>query len=615
MKRFVSVVGVAISILTFCGVSYAYDCHEEVLDVGTYPKFKHRPLLHGSGELAIVNNSSHTITLVMYYSDLPSETGTLSSPLGPGDTYTITDPGVRLEIISNDLDEVTDAARLRFVSSSKYNINEFLDSVTAVHPLTGLAYAAVFGQSDVHSYSGAFGLAHRETNTIATDTTLFMIASSSKTFTATAVMQLVEKGILDLDSDINIYLPFEVHNPSYPDSIITIRMLLAHTSSIRNNYSVQDALINWHGDYDQELGELLLDYLVPGGALYNGATNFYYMNPPGTRMTYCSFSVSLAAYIVQVVSGVTYEQYCQDSIFTPLGMQATSWFGSNLDTLNMAMPYDGTTPLGHYGTCIFPAADLRTSAVQGREYIEAMLKYGMNGARILDSLSVAEMMTLQYTDLTPVDFNPPGHPGLGCFNVDLYDKNLWTGLGRYFGVACDIAVSREDNTAVFVVSNDDPYPINYPDVIDEIAYFLLETLDDEDGDGVPNMVDNCPLVAGQSQDDTDSDGVGDLCDNCPVTYNPDQADSDQDGRGDACPSCCGSYTLGYTGNTDCDTEGKMNLQDVTRLIDRIYLSKTELCCEENGNTNGDPEGVLNLQDITKLIDHIYLSKGPTAACQ
>ena len=74
------------------------------------------------------------------------------------------------------------------------------------------------------------------------------------------------------------------------------------------------------------------------------------------------------------------------------------------------------------------------------------------------------------------------------------------------------------------------------------------------------------------------------------------------------------YTGGFTGNTNCDADGIMNLQDITRLIDRIYLSKTPLCCEENGNINGDPDGVLNLQDVTALIDHIYLSKNPTAAC-
>ena len=80
------------------------------------------------------------------------------------------------------------------------------------------------------------------------------------------------------------------------------------------------------------------------------------------------------------------------------------------------------------------------------------------------------------------------------------------------------------------------------------------------------------------------------------------------------PPCCGLYTGGFTGNTDCDTEGKMALSDVTRLIDRIYLSKNPLCCEANGNVDGDVDSKMSLSDVTLLIDHIYLTKQPTAAC-
>jgi hypothetical protein len=112
--------------------------------------------------------------------------------------------------------------------------------------------------------------------------------------------------------------------------------------------------------------------------------------------------------------------------------------------------------------------------------------------------------------------------------------------------------------------------------------------------------------------DDDNDGVPNYADNCVGVYNPDQGDVNGDGIGDAC--CCGHYTSGVTGNTDCDAEGKMALSDITRLIDRVYLSKNPLCCESNGNTDGDPEGKMALADITKLIDHVYLSKQPTATC-
>lgn len=78
--------------------------------------------------------------------------------------------------------------------------------------------------------------------------------------------------------------------------------------------------------------------------------------------------------------------------------------------------------------------------------------------------------------------------------------------------------------------------------------------------------------------------------------------------------CCGNYTGGQTGNTNCDDLGKRNLADITRLIDRIYISKTDLCCEENGNVNGDLGAKINLADITRLIDHVYISKTETEPC-
>ena len=112
--------------------------------------------------------------------------------------------------------------------------------------------------------------------------------------------------------------------------------------------------------------------------------------------------------------------------------------------------------------------------------------------------------------------------------------------------------------------------------------------------------------------DSDGDSIPDAEDNCADAYNPGQEDENIDGVGDAC--CCGLIVIGLTGNTDCSLDGKRNLSDITRLIDRVYVSKARLCCEQNGNTDGDFEQKVNLSDITKLIDFVYISKTPLVPC-
>jgi len=70
-------------------------------------------------------------------------------------------------------------------------------------------------------------------------------------------------------------------------------------------------------------------------------------------------------------------------------------------------------------------------------------------------------------------------------------------------------------------------------------------------------------------------------------------------------SCCGFYTGGYTGNTNCDEEGKLNLSDITAMITRVYIDpEVLLCCEENGDVNCDAK--INLSDITNLITKVYI---------
>lgn len=118
----------------------------------------------------------------------------------------------------------------------------------------------------------------------------------------------------------------------------------------------------------------------------------------------------------------------------------------------------------------------------------------------------------------------------------------------------------------------------------------------------------CAFLCGP---DTDSDGIGDLCDNCVNTPNPDQLDSDGNGIGDACQSCC----VGETGNVDLSSDDRVDIADLTMLIDHLFITLAPLDCPAEANVDGDPNGNITIADLTKLIDHLFISLVPLSSCQ
>jgi CubicO group peptidase (beta-lactamase class C family) len=214
--------------------------------------------------------------------------------------------------------------------------------------------------------------------------TLFRVGSISKLFTWTAVMQLVEQGKLNLDRDVNDYLDFRISS-TYPQPI-TLRDLMTHTPGFEE--AVNDLLVPNAAN------------LVPLAA-YVKAHLPARIYPPGTVPAYSNYGATLAAYIVQRVSGMPFDDYIERNIFQPLGMAHSSFRQPLPPSLAPMMSrgyFLASAPPGEYEIVqAFPAGSLATTADDIARFMIAQLNNGQYGdVRILSAQTAEQMHSRQF---------------------------------------------------------------------------------------------------------------------------------------------------------------------------------------------------------------------------
>lgn len=523
---------------------------------------------------------------------------------------------------SRPLDSMSDDAQLlkfkdELARMTQFDSNDLDAIITAImnaYHVPGVAAHLLLNGETI--WSGEYGYAVLEDSTHVTDTTMFFLASVSKPFVGVALMQLWENGEFGLDDDINDYLPpaLQIRNPNWPDNAITFRMVMTHTSSLGIDQMVLEPYWVCGMDSPIDLGTFLADFLTPGGAHYSLAHFETYA--PGAGFRYSNVNAALGAHLLEVITGTPFDQYCEDSIFTPLGMNNTSWTlaGSNPD--NLAMPYywdadpDGVDslwyPVGHCGRVDYPSHRLRSSATDLARFVRAMLGKGRWGdVQILDSASVDSMATDYVTDMVP--WYPDG---LGLFlaeQVDDYGWSRWGHSGNMPGAATAFGFCEEKNSGEVVLlnlgageMNGDYGPSQTASEMIQEAIRAFCRAYDSDADAVPDVSDNCVTTPNPGQEDTDNDGLGDLCDNCPQTFNPDQADSNTDGQGNACDCLCPSQS-------DFDDDSFLTAIDLGRMIDILFAGAEDVqdaVCP-SPRADFDCDGYSTPLDLALLIDHLF----------
>jgi CubicO group peptidase (beta-lactamase class C family) len=216
------------------------------------------------------------------------------------------------------------------------------------------------------------------------DQTLFRPGSISKLFTATAVMQLVEQGKLDLERDVNDYLDFSIPK-TYPEPV-TLRQLLTHTGGF------EETLKNLFVARESDIRPLRT-YLVN----QMPARIF----PPGKIPSYSNYGFTLAGYIVERVSGEKFERYIENHILKPLGMNHST-FDQPLPAqlapqMSKAYLSASQPPRDFEFVQATPAGALTTTAADMTRFMLAFLQDGaVDGASILKPETVRQMETRQF---------------------------------------------------------------------------------------------------------------------------------------------------------------------------------------------------------------------------
>lgn len=255
---------------------------------------------------------------------------------------------------------------LRQVDADK--IDAYIHARMQIARIPGLALGVVDGDQIV--YLKGYGIAAPDGRAV-TPQTPFILGSTSKSFTALAVMQLVESGKIDLDASVTRYLPWFRTNDAAASAQITVRNLLNHNSGLPT--------------YDGRLG--MWDNNQSSMALENGVrglSRVQMSHAAGQGYEYANENYDTLGLIIQTVSGLSYEDYVRSAIFAPLQMRHSAAALSDPAAKDIATGYRywffGALPFdAPYTRSTTPSGLLISSAEDMTHYLTAQLNGGAYG--------------------------------------------------------------------------------------------------------------------------------------------------------------------------------------------------------------------------------------------
>lgn len=327
-------------------------------------------------------------------------------------------------------------------SGSLEALRESASGVIERGELSGVSIALIDDQRVV--FAEGFGFADKQRRIAAEPGTVYRCGSISKLFTATAAMQLAERGRLDIDRPVQIYLPsFSIIDPLPGKPPVTLRQLMCHRSGL-----VREAPVG--------------GYLDPSGptpeATVASLASCVRVHPPGVVTKYSNSGVTVVGQTVAAVAGVPFADYQQAKVLGPLGMTSSAWVLDQKLKRRFAVGYlpvaDGkggfreiATPHFELGT--IPAGNLYTTCEDLSLFVRCLFNDGkVEDTQLLKPTTIEQMFTPQLTTNT----SGFGHG----FSVGKYRAHKSVShSGAVYGFSSSLVALPQSKVAAIVLANDD----------------------------------------------------------------------------------------------------------------------------------------------------------------
>jgi CubicO group peptidase (beta-lactamase class C family) len=328
--------------------------------------------------------------------------------------------------------------RIQDVGELEAFLDDFFGEQMAELHIPGAAIAIVKDGSIL--FTKGYGYADLDNQTpVIPDQTLFRVGSVSKTLTGTAAMQLVDRGLIQLDEDINQYLKAFQIPDTYPQPI-TLKHLLTHTSGFSQQYI---GIAGRTAEDKLSLAEYVKTEMPPR------------VRPPGEHYSYSTYDSDLVGYIIEEITGVPLEEYMEQNLLQPLQMQDSSFWQPLPPALdsNLAVGYeyeDGTyktVPFLYLNTVA--AGAMSATATDIAHFMLAQLQGGQyDNQRILSEDSTRAMQQQHFTD-------HPKLPGIGYTFHERFknQQRILAHSAIFLGYTSLIFLIPEQNLGIFITYN------------------------------------------------------------------------------------------------------------------------------------------------------------------